>query len=505
MRFSRVSPLCARSACCPSGPTIIGRVGRAPCSWPHTTARLALHSLPNCRDPGHTSEAQHGDADAVRQLIAEGVDPSFANDIGQTALHVACVWGTQGCVEVLIQAGAKLDAVNSITGDTPLHLAAQDGDRGDPGGRAASVKLLVAAGASTNIKNKKGRKAYQGCSDPELRVLLGGPADVHDNNPHGGGGIMGSQVVLSAEAAPYIEMETSLGTFVLELYWSYAPMTCQNFASLSARGYYNGVKFHRVVPGFMIQGGDPTGTGKGGESIFGAQFKDECHAELGHRGAGVLSMANTGPNTNSSQFFITLAPIPWLDGGHTIFGRVARGVTVVKRMGEAPTRTYTREYAMHTHPRALCVVRARTRTPITHARAHTHAYAHAHGAHVPKETRAATSAGCRKHTDAIDTNGHIILRASGDRRRRPAEEGPDHSTQRANRRSPAAAARTPDCHVLRRRRPPDSGARGTSISTAAGPQGWRYARNRCVTLFFWPLPEYGPDSTLYHSVLGVRP
>ena len=449
-----------------------------------TTARLALHSLPHCRDPCHTSEAQHGDADAVRQLIAEGMDPSFANDIGQTALHVACVWGTQGCVEVLIQAGAKLDAVNSITGDTPLHLAAQDGDRGDPGGRAASVRLLVAAGASTNIKNKKGRKAYQGCSDPELRVLLGGPADVHDNNPHAGGGIMGSQVVLSAEAAPYIEMETSLGTFVLELYWSYAPMTCQNFASLSARGYYNGVKFHRVVPGFMIQGGDPSGTGKGGESIFGAQFEDECHAELGHRGAGVLSMANTGPNTNSSQFFITLAPIPWLDGGHTIFGRVARGLTVVKKMGKALTQTYTREYAMHT-PSVSCT-RARAHRS-NHSRAHTHAHAHTHGAHVRKEIRAATSVGCRKHTDAIDTNGHVILRASGDRRRRPAEEGPGLSTQRANRHSPAAAARAPACDVLRRRRPSDSRAHGTSISTAAGPQGWRYASNR-MTLFFSPLP-----------------
>ncbi|GIL46975.1 hypothetical protein Vafri_3832 [Volvox africanus] len=87
----------------------------------------------------------------------------------------------------------------------------------------------------------------------------------------------------------------------------------------------------------MCQGGDPTGTGRGGESIYGAKFEDEITRELKHTGAGILSMANAGPNTNGSQFFITLAPTPWLDGKHTIFGRVTSGMTVVKRLGNAQT------------------------------------------------------------------------------------------------------------------------------------------------------------------------
>ncbi|XP_003741695.1 peptidyl-prolyl cis-trans isomerase-like 1 isoform X2 [Galendromus occidentalis] len=92
-----------------------------------------------------------------------------------------------------------------------------------------------------------------------------------------------------------------------------------------------------IIPDFMIQGGDPTGTGRGGASIYGQTFQDEIHPGLYHTGAGVLSMANSGPNTNGSQFFITLGPTQWLDGKHTIFGRVHSGLTVVKRIGQVAT------------------------------------------------------------------------------------------------------------------------------------------------------------------------
>ncbi|KAF7311219.1 Peptidyl-prolyl cis-trans isomerase [Mycena kentingensis (nom. inval.)] len=130
-----------------------------------------------------------------------------------------------------------------------------------------------------------------------------------------------------------VVLETSLGDVQLELYWDHAPRTCKNFAELTKRGYYNGVVFHRIIQDFMIQGGDPTGTGRGGTSIYGQKFEDELHPELRFTGAGILAMANSGKDSNGSQFFITLAPTPYLDNKHTIFGRVSSGMRVVQRLG----------------------------------------------------------------------------------------------------------------------------------------------------------------------------
>ena len=128
-----------------------------------------------------------------------------------------------------------------------------------------------------------------------------------------------------------------MGPVEVELYYEHAPKTCRNFAELAKSGYYDATIFHRVIKDFIVQGGDPTGTGKGGESIFGGKFEDEISEELKHTGAGILSMANSGPDTNGSQFFITLAPTPWLDGKHTIFGRVSDGMENVKRLGLVQT------------------------------------------------------------------------------------------------------------------------------------------------------------------------
>ncbi|KAJ3276849.1 heme binding [Terramyces sp. JEL0728] len=126
-----------------------------------------------------------------------------------------------------------------------------------------------------------------------------------------------------------VTIQTSIGNFTVELYFKHAPKTCENFYQLAKQGYYDGTVFHRVIKDFMIQG-------RGGSSIYGGKFEDEIHSELQHTGAGILSMANSGPNTNGSQFFITLAPTPWLDGKHTIFGRVSNGMGVVKRIGLVP-------------------------------------------------------------------------------------------------------------------------------------------------------------------------
>ena len=132
-------------------------------------------------------------------------------------------------------------------------------------------------------------------------------------------------------------MKTNMGTVEIELFEKQTPKTVENFSGLAKKGYYNGVIFHRVIPNFMIQGGDPTGTGRGGESLWGKKFSDEFVSELKHSEPGVLSMANAGPNTNGSQFFITVIPTPWLDGKHTIFGKVINGMDVVYAISKVQT------------------------------------------------------------------------------------------------------------------------------------------------------------------------
>lgn len=131
-----------------------------------------------------------------------------------------------------------------------------------------------------------------------------------------------------------IKFKTNKGVFVAEMFEDKAPLTTKNFIELVEKGFYDGIIFHRVIDGFMIQGGDPTGSGMGGP---GYKIKDEFGEGLKHDDEGILSMANAGPNTGGSQFFITLAPTPWLNGHHAIFGKVVEGMDVVRLIGVVPT------------------------------------------------------------------------------------------------------------------------------------------------------------------------
>ncbi|EMC95384.1 hypothetical protein BAUCODRAFT_140541 [Baudoinia panamericana UAMH 10762] len=131
-------------------------------------------------------------------------------------------------------------------------------------------------------------------------------------------------------------LHTTLGDITIALFPE-TPRTNKNFSELARTGKYDGVIFHRIIPGFMIQGGDPTGSGRGGSSIYGAKFEDEIVPSLRHEDKGTLSMANAGPNTNGSQFFITLGPTPHLNGKHTVFGHVVQGMDVVDKLGAVRT------------------------------------------------------------------------------------------------------------------------------------------------------------------------
>jgi len=137
-----------------------------------------------------------------------------------------------------------------------------------------------------------------------------------------------------AAAKVEAKIETSMGDMVVELYADKTPNTVTNFVYLAAKGFYDGLVFHRVIDGFMIQGGCPNGTGRGGP---GYEFADEFVPELKHSGAGILSMANAGANTNGSQFFITLKATPHLDGHHSVFGKVTEGMDILAKIGHVET------------------------------------------------------------------------------------------------------------------------------------------------------------------------
>ena len=128
-------------------------------------------------------------------------------------------------------------------------------------------------------------------------------------------------------------IETNQGVMEGKLFHDKAPITVSNFVELACKGYYDGVIFHRVIPKFMIQGGDPTGTGSGGP---GYSFQDEFHKDLKHSKAGLLSMANAGPNTNGSQFFITVVPTPHLDNRHAVFGEITKGLDIAIKISNVP-------------------------------------------------------------------------------------------------------------------------------------------------------------------------
>lgn len=134
------------------------------------------------------------------------------------------------------------------------------------------------------------------------------------------------EMVIDAAKSYTATVSTTKGTIVLQLHAAAAPKTVNNFVFLARDKFYDGIVFHRVIPDFMVQGGDPTGTGRGGP---GYRFEDEFAGNPNRHERGVISMANAGPGTNGSQFFITHVPCPWLDGKHTVFGKVLSGIEVV--------------------------------------------------------------------------------------------------------------------------------------------------------------------------------
>ncbi|KAJ3308521.1 Peptidylprolyl isomerase domain and WD repeat containing protein 1 [Boothiomyces sp. JEL0838] len=168
--------------------------------------------------------------------------------------------------------------------------------------------------------------------------------DIFNERPTREEGIINQQNEIQQQHGTEAMIHTSYGDIILRLYPEYAPKACQNFVELSQKGYYDGCHFHRVIKNFMVQTGDPLNDGTGGESIFGKDFEDEFHPFIRHDRPYMVSMANSGPNTNGSQFFITVAPCPWLDNKHSIFGKAVSGHDVIHRIENVDTDKYDRPW-----------------------------------------------------------------------------------------------------------------------------------------------------------------
>lgn len=169
-----------------------------------------------------------------------------------------------------------------------------------------------------------------------ISIILAGQIKIFSQNTDKDNQVMGDSTKTTDTTTVAI-IKTNMGTIEIALLPQYSPKAVENFTGLAEKGYYNGIIFHRVIADFMIQGGDPTGTGRGGESIWGKRFDDEISPDLVFDKPGILAMANAGPNTNGSQFFITVAPTPWLNGHYTIFGNVISGMDVVYAISKVQT------------------------------------------------------------------------------------------------------------------------------------------------------------------------
>merc|ERR1712196_127490 len=161
--------------------------------------------------------------------------------------------------------------------------------------------------------------------------------DIFNEKPSKEDAAVAASIRTENPLAKQATIHTTMGDIVVKMFFQECPKTVENFTVHSKKGYYDNTIFHRVIQGFMIQCGDPQGDGTGGESIWGGEFEDEFHRSLKHDRPFTLSMANAGPNTNGSQFFITTAPAPWLDGRHVAFGNVIEGMDVVRAVERAPT------------------------------------------------------------------------------------------------------------------------------------------------------------------------
>jgi len=170
---------------------------------------------------------------------------------------------------------------------------------------------------------------------PETNADLG--RDIFNEKPSKEDAAVAASIRTENPLGKQATIHTTMGDIVIKLFHQECPKTIENFTVHSKNGYYDNTIFHRVIQGFMIQCGDPQGDGTGGESIWGGEFEDEFHRSLKHDRPFTVSMANAGPNTNGSQFFITTVPCPWLDGKHTVFGRVLQGMDVVQNIDKTPT------------------------------------------------------------------------------------------------------------------------------------------------------------------------